>query len=199
MTSRLIVFTRVPVLGRVKTRIAAVAGAPRALDVHRRLLATTVSQLAGDGAWERELHLDGNDADGECAALAARHGYRVHPQAQGDLGERMHRALCDAMATGVRAVLVGSDCPELRASDVAAAFEALADVDAVFCPAHDGGYALVGVARPLPMAFTDIDWGTGRVMAQTRSALQAASVRWRELRTVADVDTWDDYLRWSSR
>lgn len=195
---RLIVFGRLPELGRVKTRLAATVGDAVALDVHRRLLHATIA--LGDAAPvdERELRVTG-DRDADTTAWLARlaaGGWRVCGQSAGDLGHRMHVALCDALAAGSRPVLVGTDCPVLAADDLARAFDALATHDAVFAPAEDGGYALVGTARPLPGAFDDIAWGTSRVMATTRARLVQAGARWLELRTVWDVDEARDLLRW---
>ncbi|MDA1116706.1 MAG: DUF2064 domain-containing protein, partial [Proteobacteria bacterium] len=67
--------------------------------------------------------------------------------------------------------------------------------DAVFAPAEDGGYALVALRRVSPRLFAGIEWGGPRVMAQTRERLLALGWRWRELRTVWDVDRPEDYRR----
>ena len=65
--------------------------------------------------------------------------------------------------------------------------------DAVVAPAEDGGYALIGLRRPLPELFRDIEWGSERVYAET--ARRLARYRWRELRTVWDVDRPADLER----
>ena len=198
---RLIVFARLPVPGRVKTRLAATVGDAAALDVHLRLVDAVVSLATRAAVDERELRYaapaDGSDARAlQLPRALAAAGWRVGAQAGADLGARMHVALCDALAAGRLPVLVGSDCPSLRTDDVDAAFDALAAHDAVLAPAEDGGYALVGIARPLPDAFRDIGWGGPGVMAATRERLAAAGARVAELRTVWDVDTEADLRRW---
>ncbi|MEI7446264.1 MAG: DUF2064 domain-containing protein, partial [Burkholderiales bacterium] len=70
--------------------------------------------------------------------------------------------------------------------------------DAVLAPAEDGGYALVGIARPIPGLFDGVDWGSDRVLAATRDRLRAAAARWTELRTVWDVDVEADLRRWTA-
>ena len=65
----------------------------------------------------------------------------------------------------------------------------------VIAPAEDGGYVLVGLARPAPMLFDGIAWGSSAVMGQTRSKLAQAGVRWKELATYWDVDRPEDYAR----
>lgn len=198
---RLIVFARLPVLGRVKTRLAASLGANTALDVHRRLLDAVVLLAEQAPVDERELRFAVPPGPTDPSAMAlpqalAAVGWRVGRQTGADLGARMHVALCDALAAGRLPVLIGSDCPVLRADDVGAAYDALASHDAVFAPAEDGGYALVGVARPVPAAFHAIDWGTDRVMATTQRRLADAGTRVAELRRVWDVDTEADLRRW---
>lgn len=97
-------------------------------------------------------------------------------------------------ANGV--VLIGTDCPVLRAADLRAAARALrSGVDAVLSPAEDGGYALIGLRRASPRVFSGIKWGTPTVLAETRRRLRALGWRWRELRSVWDVDRPEDYRR----
>ena len=198
---RLIVFARLPVPGQVKTRLAATLGATVALDVHRRLLDAAVLLAEQAPVDERELRFAAPAGPADPSAMAlpqalAAAGWRVGPQTGADLGARMHVAMCDALAAGRLPVLIGSDCPVLRADDVGAAFDALATHEAVFAPAEDGGYALVGVARPLPTAFHEIAWGTDRVMVTTRRRLDDAGARIAELRRVWDVDIEADLRRW---
>jgi rSAM/selenodomain-associated transferase 1 len=200
VNTRLIVFARAPVLGRVKTRLAASIGAERALAVHQRLLATTLALAESAAADRRELRLHAEDPrafDATAAPLVER-GWRVGPQRGDDLGARMYEALISALADGDCPVLIGSDCPSLRADDLQAAFDALRDHDAVFAPAEDGGYALVGIARPLPLLFDAVPWGTSEVMAVTRTRIDAQGLRVATLRTVWDVDVEADLRRWDA-
>jgi len=194
------------VLGRVKTRLAAVVGAPRALDAHRRLLAATLRTARAAQVEHREFRFDAGEsppatARGRPATLCARlvaRGWSVAPQRGADLGARMHEALAAALSRGERAVLVGCDCPVLTVADLSDAFDALEHADAVFLPAEDGGYALVGLSRPLPALFHAMPWGTGRVMAETLARSRAAGLRLVTLRTVWDVDVAADLARWDS-
>lgn len=198
---RVVVFGRLPVLGRVKSRLAASVGEHRALEVHTKLLDRTLAVVAQAAQGRCEFRFDAGagplppEAAVLPATLAAR-GWLVGPQRGGDLGARMAEALAASLAAGERPVLVGCDCPVLEADDLAAAFAGLETADAVFAPAQDGGYALVGVARPLPMLFDDMPWGTSAVMAVTRRRLAACGASGAMLRTVWDVDVEADLRRW---
>jgi len=198
---RLIVFARLPVEGRVKTRLAETLGTTAALEAYRRLLGATLA-LADHTVLEcRELRFDAPDgalpeaAWALPATLRAR-GWLVGPQQGPDLGDRMHEALGTALSAGDTPVLIGCDCPVLTPDDLAEAFAALHEHDAVFAPAEDGGYALVGVSRPLPGIFTAMPWGTAGVMPETRTRLLQEGRRFHELRTVWDVDVQADWERW---
>ena len=93
-----------------------------------------------------------------------------------------------------KAILIGTDCPELSAQDLRRAARWLrGSYDAVLAPAEDGGYALIGLRKPIPALFEDIDWGSGRVYADTVKKL--AGYRWRALRRVWDLDRPQDLDR----
>lgn len=192
----LIVFARVPGAGKVKTRLAATIGEAQALAAYRELLGRTLAFAQSVPGVSLRLCIDGDDVDGECAALAERHRMAIARQQGGDLGQRMHEALVQELRAGWLPVLIGCDCPPLSRADLEQAFDALARRDAVFSPTEDGGYALVGIARALPRAFTGIAWGTPGVMQATREALRAHGADWHELRTLWDVDDEQDYRRW---
>ena len=199
MRRRAIVFAREPRAGAVKTRLAAAIGAQRALDAYLALLRRTLAVAAAAPADERVLSVasDGGQAT-LCAALAREHGMTLALQGGGGLGERMSDALHASLREGALPVLLGSDCPVLDAADIGRAFDALGSHDAAFAPAEDGGYALVGIARPMPGIFSGIAWGGRDVMEATRARLREQGARWCELRTVWDVDTLEDLERWKA-
>jgi len=108
----------------------------------------------------------------------------------------MYRAFKRALHCHPYAVLIGSDCPALRPTDLRAAARALREgADAVLSPAEDGGYALIGLKRVSRRLFAGVDWGGSDVLAQTRRRLTRLRWRWKELRTVWDVDWPEDVLR----
>ena len=128
-------------------------------------------------------------------------GHALAPQGPGDLGARLLAAFEAGFGGGAEAVVaIGSDCPDLGAGDIADAFLALQGADAVFGPARDGGYWLVGlraVARPAAARlFGGIPWGGDGVLAASRSAAEGAGLAVALLRTLADVDRPGDLVHW---
>ena len=127
-------------------------------------------------------------------ALAQKFCIPLVPQHGEDLGARMLAAFAQLCRAG-DALLIGTDCPALTPQALCEAAHGLADHDASFVPVEDGGYVAVGLRRALPALFRDIEWGSGRVMAQTRDRLRAANFRWHECRASWDVDRPEDFER----
>lgn len=187
---RVVVFARAPVLGRVKTRLAATVGDAYALELYQWLAERTVRALAQrPRTWE--LHVAAAD-DPAAVARWFPEADVVVAQRGDDLGARMRAALADALADGcARVVIVGTDCPALTAARVGDAMTALREVPAVIGPALDGGYYLLGATRALPV-FDGVPWSTDAVAELTRARLRGSGLPWRELPLEADVDVSAD-------
>jgi rSAM/selenodomain-associated transferase 1 len=179
-----VIFARAPRLGAVKRRLARGIGDRAALRFYRAQLAAVARSLARDRRFRTVLAVTPDHARARWPAALPR-----VPQGRGDLGRRMARAL----AAAPEAVVVGSDIPGLGAADVAAAFRALGRAQAVFGPAEDGGYWLVGLgprrpARPV----AGVRWSTEHALADTLRNF--AGRRVALLRRLRDVDTAEDLL-----
>ena len=187
----LIVFARAPRLGTVKRRLAASVGAMAALRFYRGQLGRLLREAGRDRRWRTELAVT---PDRIRWPVRAPPGLPMRPQGGGDLGRRMGRAL----ARHRRAVLVGCDIPGLGRADIAAAFRALGRADAVFGPAEDGGYWLVGLGpRRPPAPFAGVRWSGEHALADTLANCRGRRVAL--LRRLRDVDTAADLAAVSAR
>ena len=176
----LVLFARAPRLGTVKRRLAREAGDLAALRFHRAMLREMARRLGRDRRWRTVLAVTPDRARFPV-------GLPRVPQGRGDLGERMARALARDRR---RAVLVGSDIPGIRVADIAAAFRALhGRADAVFGPAEDGGYWLVGLGPRRPAEpFRGVRWSGPHALADTlRNCLGRRVALGRRLRDVDDA------------
>ncbi len=189
------VFAKAPTPGAVKTRLASVLGADAAASLHAGLVRHALSAAVQARIGPVTLWCAPDASHPFFARCGEQFGVALAGQGDGDLGARMQSAFAQAARDERRLVLIGSDCPVLAAPHVRRALEALAAHDAVFVPAEDGGYVLVGLARPVPGLFDGIAWGTAAVMTQTRERLAAAKASWLELETLWDVDRPEDYVR----
>ena len=183
-----IVLAKAPVAGYAKTRLIPALGAAGAAALAQRLLDHAVAQARAARLGPVEVCCAPDSDQPLFARLAALAGVALSCQAPGDLGERMAQALHRALAITPRALLIGSDAPALDAAMLQRAAQALDQADAVFVPAFDGGYALVGLRRPAPSLFDAMAWSTDSVMADTRQRLAAAGLRHVELPPLADID-----------
>lgn len=190
------VFAKAPQPGKAKTRLAPLLGKAGAARLHARLVERAVRTALAAKLGPVELHCAPRLKHPFFAAMAARYGLRLRAQGPGNLGDRMHRAFARVLRDAGSALLIGSDCPALRASDLRAAARALRrGADAVLAPAEDGGYPLVGLRRARKALFDGVAWGGPKVLEQTRARLQRQRCKWVELRTVWDVDRPEDVAR----
>jgi uncharacterized protein len=179
-----IVFARAPRLGTVKRRLARDIGARAALRFHAASLDRLVRALARDRRFATVVALTPDRARLRLPARVERVG-----QGRGDLGQRMDHAFHRFPRR--RVALVGCDIPGVGAPDLRAAFCALGRARAVFGPAEDGGYWLVGMGPRRPARpFAAVRWSTPDALADTRRNFAAhPSLLLRRLR---DVDTAAD-------
>jgi len=187
--TQLIVMAKAPVPGVAKTRLIPALGADGAARLAARLLEHAMSQARAAQLGNVILACAPDARHAAFAAQARAGGTTLALQGHGDLGARMHRLFVNAFAQGARrVVLFGTDVPTLDAGLLHRADAALADADAVFAPAADGGYALIGLRRAAPALFESIPWSTTAVMATTRERLAQAGLRHVELPVVHDID-----------
>jgi rSAM/selenodomain-associated transferase 1 len=195
---RVALFAKWPAPGRVKTRLSPALPPALAHDLYRAMLEDALGTAAGARAGERFVYWA--DAPQPRGGVSVPGSIAERDQEGADLGERIEHAFGELLrASGDRAVIVGADCPALDASTITASFEALATHDAVLGPARDGGYYLVGLARPAPALFRGIEWGSGRVLEQTLERARAAGLTVARLETLDDLDTPADLARWLAR
>lgn len=189
----LVIFARAPRLGGVKRRLAADIGDLAAWRFYRRTLTDIARRLGHDPRWRCWLAVTP-----DCDATRSRlwpSGIPRLPQGRGDLGRRMARPLQRLPPGPV--VIVGSDIPGVRPAHIARAFAMLGTHDAVFGPAPDGGYWLVGFRRrPFrPDPFAGVRWSGPHALADTLANLDAR-VRVAMVDTLEDVDDLGAWARW---
>jgi rSAM/selenodomain-associated transferase 1 len=188
MRTPVIVFAKAPVAGLAKTRLAPALGAAGAAALAHRMLRHALAQATAAAIGPVELCAAPDATHPLLQAAATACGATLADQGPGDLGARMHRAIGRHVAQHGRALLMGTDAPALDAAVLRQAAQALQDHDAVFVPAQDGGYVLVGQRVDDPRWFAGMAWSHAQVMADTRVRLRAAGVRWAELAPLADID-----------
>ena len=194
MSIALIIFAKAPVAGQAKTRMIPALGAQGAARLAQQLLLHAVQQAA-QVPWDALELCVSPDTTHPAFAQAkdmAQCPLSWSVQGDGDLGKRMHRAFVRGLSRHAVVLLMGTDAPGLTAQVLQQAAQSLQTHDAVFVPAWDGGYALVGLRRPVPELFEGMVWSTPDVMAETRMRAHQAGLSWHELAPVHDMDEPSD-------
>lgn len=192
---RVLFFAKAPVKGRVKTRFTPELGTEGALQLHKQLIELTWQRINKHAQWVVELWMSEPGHEQWFSRLCK--ADQMYVQQGEDLGQRMHHALNDALQRAPYVLVVGADCVSLDNNYLREAIKWLkANTSVVLGPAEDGGYVLVGVSHQVPQQiFLDIEWGSERVLQQTRARLLAAGIKWQELALRWDVDVPADLPR----
>lgn len=183
----IIVFTRNPELGKVKTRLAQTIGNKATLEVYIQLLQHTehvLNSLNCDVAVYYSETIIQDD-------IWNKKTYTKYLQNGANLGERMYNAFKEQFNLHYnKVVIVGSDLFDLKPQHITKAFKALDQNDVVIGPAQDGGYYLLGMGTMIPQVFVNKTWSSHTVLEETLKDLQNLKVYLLEI--LNDIDTFED-------
>ena len=191
---RLIQFAKAPQAGRVKTRLIPDIGAAAASRLHLRLVREVLRILCDSDLAPVALHSDDCDSE-EMIALADDFSVPLQRQRGDNLGQRMYFSIEQTLAIeGVDAVLLlGSDCLQINRDYLDLAVRSLqSGSDVVIGPARDGGYVLIAMCRAHESVFSDIPWGSERVLSETLQAAAVSQLSVSLLPTLSDIDRAED-------
>ena len=194
----LIVFLKYPKNGKVKTRLAKNFDESFATEFYKlcveRLIAEFNSELLNDA----DIFLycsDIEEIDPARNWLGTEFIYSY--QQRGNLGIRMWSAFEELFKSGYKkAVIVGTDIPDLNSEIINNSFELLNKYDSVIGPSSDGGYYLLGIKQNHPELFEEINWSTSRVLNETLKRLENLKLSNYLLNKLIDIDTADNLSEW---
>jgi len=198
--SRLLLLTKAPEPGKVKTRLAAFLGTDAAAGLYENLLHNCLEMSASADLCPVEICCSPSPGHHFFQQCRERYHIDLQQQLQGDIGQRMSHAIMSALKRAEHVVLIGADCPALTADDLDSAFNVLErGTDVVLGPAADGGYYLIGMSAHHPRLFENIPWSTHKVLAATEALLRELGLGWHLLPVHRDVDTAEDYAVYMAR
>lgn len=185
----LLIFTRNPELGKVKTRLAKSVGDKTALEIYKFLLQKTqaiASKVKADKAVYYSVKIREND-------IWDAKTFQKHQQKGEDLGVRMQHAFQNGFDSGYhKIIIIGSDLYDLSSTEIDEAFYQLNENDVVIGPAKDGGYYLLGIKTMHSSIFKNKAWGTETVREDTLANLSNKKVKLLALKN--DIDVYEDIL-----
>ena len=188
-----ILFTKAPVPGAVKTRLCPPLTFDEAASLHGTLVLDTIERATG--LPDVTLYVAGAPdlAHPFFKVLEGRYGARLLPQEGEDLGARMSGAMQKAFSLGHRrVVLIGTDLPNLTRGHLSEAVNDLGHHDLVLGPTLDGGYYLIALSRPVPELFYGPAWSTTTVLEETKKKAANLGLSVALLPTLRDLDDLED-------
>lgn len=178
MRPQLYIFAKAPAMGKAKTRLAADIGKVHAHRLYRTMLSKVIHQVQ-DPRWDTILMATPVRAIGHVREWE---GLTQIPQASGSLSPR----LLAAFANKGPVLVIGTDCPQITRNDIADGFAALRHHAAVFGPADDGGFWLMGMNGPVkPSIFDNVRWSHEDTLKDVETNIEGSV---HHLRTLIDVD-----------
>jgi rSAM/selenodomain-associated transferase 1 len=193
----LVIFVKAPVIGGAKTRLATGIGKVSAWRLHRAMSAKTIRKTRSN-RWDTILAVSPDNAVRRRFPGTWPKGIRKLAQGAGDLGVRQTR-LFNRFNGPV--CVIGSDAPQVCASDIAKGFNALRHNQAVIGPAEDGGYWLLGLHSPGPNTlFQSIRWSHASTRKDLERNLSRVGLKpIAYLRRLQDIDHKADLRAISGR
>jgi rSAM/selenodomain-associated transferase 1 len=183
----LIVFAKAPLLGKVKSRLAADLGNEKTLWVYRQLVAKTERIIQQSRLKSVLFYTGGAPEDFDCYFKTL----KKIPQSGADLGERMSAAFQWGFAQGhSKIIALGTDLWDLDQATLNEALHALDRADVVLGPAEDGGYYLLGLKKFYPKVFLNKQWGGPNVLHDTLNDLEDKPIALLEEKS--DIDFYKD-------
>jgi len=187
----IILFAKFPAKGMAKTRLQPALGIDGAAKMAKQLLLHSVEQALATG-FSVELCVTPPPNTHCWQTLYLSESLTWSAQADGDLGERMLSASQNALKKFKKVLLIGTDCPDLTATNIQSAVQQLETKDSVMIPAFDGGYVLLGFKQINAHLFANMTWSVSDVAAVTKQRIKALDWSLALLEPLADIDEPED-------
>ena len=193
-----IIFTRYPEIGKVKTRLAASIGNESAYLVNEILVGRTFKECLKLEENRFSLFAFYSDMKNEeffPDSIAKR--FLIYNQDGENIGEKMRNAFEKIFNLGFeKAVILGTDIPDISESILSKSFLELEQNNIVIGPSNDGGYYLLGMNKFYHNIFDDIKWGTESVFEKTIDKIHENNLSYTTIDRLTDIDVKEDLLSW---
>ena len=190
---KLIIFSKAPDAGKVKTRLIPALGTLGATQLHQRMSQHIIDRMQQTQLCDLELQCHPDSKHPFFVNLLNHYCIELNKQHGDDLGQRMSSAINAALVNYKYAIIIGTDAPAIDEAYIAGAIDHLkSGIDLVLGPAEDGGYVLIGLSKPAPGLFAGVDWGTQNVLKQSIEKARQAKLSIKQLDTRWDIDIADD-------
>ena len=192
----IIIMTRYPLPGQVKTRLIPVLGAEGACRLHQKMVEHAMATVRNFSlVFPADIFVFFHGGSEVLMEVWLGSDAEYLPQPAGDLGTKMSAAFHAVFTRGFEtAMMIGTDCPDIDGHILSASFSLLGETDMVIGPAADGGYYLLGLKKNHDNLFKGIAWGSDQVCSQTLTAAEHAQLRVGFLPQLTDIDRPEDLV-----
>ena len=192
----LVLFTRLPLPGRTKTRLMPWLTPEQCAALHCAMLEDISETLRRFGGDIFVFYTP----DGDSTELRQLCGEAVYlPQDGADLGERMDRATREVLARGYAScLLLGSDIPSVTEETLESVSAMLRTHDVVLAPTEDGGYWMVGLKKPCSAIFTHRHYGSANAFSASQEGCAQANLRLAVGPKLRDIDEIEDLRHYAT-
>lgn len=188
--NQLIVFVKNLIPGTVKTRLAKDIGQDLAMEVYKELVSYTSEITDKIKDIDRVVYYSQYV---EMWDFFDDEKYQKSLQEGNELGQKMLNAFYDSFENGYKkAILIGSDVPDLSKKVIMDAYAKLDDHDLVVGPAEDGGYYLIGMKDAHKELFENLTYGHDSVLQDLMDAAEDKDLKVAQVKTLFDLDTKAD-------
>ena len=194
MSRAIIIMTKVPVAGKVKTRLSPQFPAEQSAMLAECFLRDTVCKAK---SLENNLIIAYSPVGKLNVLQEILPEQKTFIEQKGaNLGARMFHAFEFAFAQNLNSVvMIGTDSPTLPEKFIAQAFENLSESEAVLGKTTDGGFYLIGLRKVIKEIFEAVEWSSPKTFEQTARNIENLNLKLSLLPNWYDVDTPDDLKR----
>ncbi len=194
-----IIFSKYPQKGKVKTRMASTLGHTFAKDFYKVCAEHTFNETLKVKN-SRSFLFYSDEKDRDKIKKWTNSKFLLHPQQGKDLGEKMLNAFKSVFKNNVKkTVIIGTDLPDISSDIIEKSFDLLDECDVVLGPATDGGYYLLGMKKIYEKLFVDLPWSTDRLLGKTLEIINYLNLRVSILPELSDIDTEIDLNNWINK
>lgn len=194
--SVILIFSKAPIVGEVKTRLVPFITAEQAAKLHEELTHDRLYKCATADLCDIQLWCSPDTRHPFFAECRQRYGVQLQTQSGNNLGERMSAALETMLSQYKKIIIIGTDAPALDIDSIEAVINELERRDIVLVPAEDGGYVLLAASKYHEDLLIDVPWGTETVLASTVRNIERLGLEYSLLGQCWDVDRPEDLERY---
>lgn len=194
----LVLFSKEPVCGQVKTRLGNYIGMNASSSIYDLMFRHIINNVVSDKDYDTIIYKTSESSKDYFEE--ATKGMIIKNQPEGSLGLKMQGVFKLCFAQNYKRIcIIGTDCPDISRFDIQKTFELLKTCELVLGPAEDGGYYLIGLSGFYPQLFEDIPWSTGSVFSATLEIAGSCGIKYKLLSVKTDIDEETDLEKYINK